>query len=121
MSIHELYCYGTLRPGKAEIHHVPGRLYNLGWFPGIALDEPLGPHTGYVVCERITVDDTRLADLDRYEGYDSNDLKGSLYIRTPYRGGWIYVYNHPENFKAENLIPDGDWLRFRGEKQGRAA
>lgn len=111
-SKHKVFVYGTLRPshkGKepSEIVTVKGRLYNLGWFPGIELggnDE--------VICETIYVDDDGLAKLDDYEGY-SPSSPSSLYIRTSImingETGWIYVYNR--SVTGKEVILSGDWMK----------
>lgn len=107
-----LYTYGTLRPGDKETVTVKGRLYDLGWFPGIILggDDD-------VVCEKIEVKDW--AAVDRYEGYREDDKENSLYIRVPHEDGFIYEYNRPVN--PVKLIQSGDWLDYTQEKRGRNA
>lgn len=117
MKKHKLYVYGTLRPGGAVTHLVPGELYELGWYPGIKLLAP-DAHK-WVVTECIEVDDEQLKNLDMYEGYDPKNEGGSLYIRKPYLGGWIYVYN--DSFNGRPLIESGDWLEHRKAKAGSAA
>jgi gamma-glutamylcyclotransferase (GGCT)/AIG2-like uncharacterized protein YtfP len=102
-----LYVYGTLRKELGETHRVEGRLYDLGWFPGLIL----GPG-GSVLVERIVVDD--IAAIDRYEGYREDDPQ-SLYLRRPYRDGFIYEFNRPVNPVKE--IFSGDWLDYM---KGRA-
>lgn len=114
--MHKVYVYGTLRPGSDETVEVPGTLYNLGWFPGIDLTDTSG---GPVTCEVLEVDDERLASLDRYEGYYEDDLEGSLYLRVPYNGGWIYTYNR--SFDSFKVIEGGDWLASTGQEKGVAA
>lgn len=114
---HTLYVYGTLRPGGAVTHLVPGELYELGWYPGLKLLAP-DSHS-WVVTERIEVDDEQLSNLDTYEGYDPEDELNSLYLRRPYLGGWIYVYN--SKLEGRRLIESGDWLAHRESKSGTAA
>lgn len=107
--LHTIYVYGTLRTGDTPTVLVPGFLYDLGWYPGIELKTP--GCNAWVVCEKLEVDDTRLAQLDRYEGYRPDDLKGSLYLRVPYLDGEIYTYNH--SFSGRTLVtplPEADWL-----------
>jgi gamma-glutamylcyclotransferase (GGCT)/AIG2-like uncharacterized protein YtfP len=110
-----LYCYGTLRPGKYDPVHIPGKLYDLGWYPGIKLG--FGPET--VICEPIPLTD--VAQFDGYEGYDPLDPDRSLYIRQPLLvpygiDGWIYEYNRP--VMEMNVIEGGDWLEHTKTKRG---
>lgn len=115
MNKHKIYVYGTLMPndGREKVL-IPGLLYDLGWFPGIKfLDhDAVNP---VVVCEIIEVDNNRLKELDRYEGYHPDDEVNSLYIRRSYRDGWIYEYNNP--CCTRDLIPSGDWLAHKSAKQ----
>lgn len=117
MKKHTLYVYGTLRPGGADRHLVPGEMYELGWYPGVKLLAP-DSHK-WIVTERIEVDDEQLKNLDNYEGYDPKDEVNSLYIRKPYLGGWIYVYNN--SLEGRPLIESGDWLEHRKTKAGSAS
>ena len=117
--------YGTLRPGQraGEIMSsldnvayvspcvIPGRIYNLGTFPGLKEED------GTVVGDLFSVSTNTsminaLALLDRYEGY----LEGrerNLYIRKaiklihPELYAWVYVYAHETQLVS--LIPNGDW------------
>lgn len=117
--MHKVYVYGTLRPGNTETVLVPGTLYDVSWFPGIKLNiECLsveGVDTVFTTCEILEVDDKRLKELDRYEGYYPSDPLRSLYIRRPYRDGFIYEYNH----SVEGLIKikSGDWLQYKYERE----
>ncbi len=112
MSKHVVYVYGTLRPGTGPVEYVEGRMFNLGWFPGVVLGMP-----GLVACERVEVDD--LTPLDLYEGYDPSDLSSSLYIRRAYKDGWIYEYNG--DFNPDSLVTSGDWLQHTGQNSGSRA
>ena len=101
--MHTILVYGTLRPfTNTDVVKVSGKLYDLGWFPGIVLGGD-----SEVTCERIKVDDNRLRQLDAYEGYDPYYPEGSLYIRKKIGDDWIYVYNHP--VEGYDLIESGDW------------
>lgn len=104
-----VYVYGTLRPGTNKVEYVEGQLFDLGWFPGIVLGLP-----GLVACERVEVDN--LPVLDVYEGYNPNNLSSSLYIRRPYKDGWIYEYN--SDYNPDSLITSGDWLKHTNKTEG---
>lgn len=114
---HLVYVYGTLRPGGSDLHMVPGVMYNMGHYPGVRIMSPTAGK--FVVCERIEVSDTRLAQLDHYEGYRPDDPARSLYLRVPYLDGYIYEYN--QSLDDRKVIEGGDWLAFREEKRGSAA
>ena len=118
--------YGTLRPMERagemmanlpDIFHVtdcviPGRIYNLGAYPGLKEEE------GEVLGDLFTVSNPAslakaLAVLDRYEGYQEGS-DNNLYIRKSVKlifpatvKAWVYFYNHPVN--PDSLIKGGDW------------
>lgn len=103
-----LYTYGTLRPGKANTVVVPGKIYDLGWFPGLVMGE------GEVVCEKLEIKDWSW--VDRYEGYYPDDPENSLYIRRPFEDGFIYEYNR--QVPDDKLIASGDWLKHTCKESG---
>lgn len=118
MTTHTILVYGTLRPfTNTEIVKVPGKLYDLGWYPGIVLGNHENPEEGerFVTCERITVTDERLAQLDAYEGYYPHNPEDSLYLRKKVGTNWIYVYNH--SVEGHFLIESGDWEIHTKEKE----
>lgn len=102
--MHKVYVYGTLRPGNTETCEINGQLFNLGHFPGIKIGMK-----GKVTCEVITVDDQELSRLDSYEGYHPDHLDSSLYIRRPFKDGFIYEYNG--SVKRMPRIESGDWFK----------
>jgi len=115
MALHTLYVYGTLRSrdvGNADFHWIKGALYNLGSFPGLKLYEGCNSE---VKCEKIVVDDEKLAALDRYEGYREDSPETSLYLRVPILDGWVYTYNHEVDPKS--LISSGDWFNRETEEE----
>lgn len=120
MKKHIIYAYGTLRPGIFETVEVPGVLYNLGWYPGAKLGEGHGkpgvPGPTFT-CEKIEVES--LDAVDKYEGYSEKYPEQSLYIRRPYKDGWIYEYNGEVN--PLRAIESGDWLDYTKEKRGQNA
>jgi len=116
---HKIAVYGTLRPATGEAVEIPGKIYDLGWFPGLVLDDSGATVKG----TWIEVDDVRLAQLDRYEGYREDFPDKSLYLRKPFQGGWVYVYNRSIGDRAliETGIESGDWLAYTVTEKGVAA
>lgn len=109
--MHKIYVYGTLMPNDGrERVKIKGALYDLGWFPGVRLDE-----TGEFLAEIIEVDDQRLQELDRYEGYYEDSPESSLYIRRRYCDGWIYEYNR--SCSSRDLIRSGDWQAHKAQRE----
>lgn len=110
MSIHKLYCYGTLRPGDKPVQWFKGQMYSLGGFPGVKLGG-----LGLFAAEAIEVED--FARFDRYEGYDERNPEGSLYIRKPFEDGFIYEFNgRITDELRKKQVQSGDWLLFTGRK-----
>jgi gamma-glutamylcyclotransferase (GGCT)/AIG2-like uncharacterized protein YtfP len=119
---HPLFVYGTLHPDRAPAAiasavrlfrelspaTVPGRLYDLGDYPGLHLDVPYPqPIPGKLFT--LPEDHGLFAQLDAYEGYDADHPTESLFLRqltsaTLPDGSiltcWIYVYNGPLPGKA---------------------
>ena len=130
--VHDLFIYGTLMPGlrlQAEMHgaeslgpaKVPGRLVDVGQYPGLVHGE------GEVVGEVYRVSGTQLARLDAVEDMVRGDRTASQYWREllpvlegPCAGQqvWVYVYNRPVTGLAP--IPHGDYRRYICEV-GRAS
>ena len=116
--MHKVYVYGTLRPGNLNnLHIIPGVMYDLGWYPGVHLKEP--EEGSFFIAETVEVDDAGLARLDQYEGYHEDAPGQSLYIRLPYKDGWIYQYN--SDCGPEKRIENGDWLKYSARERGSAA
>ena len=121
---HALFIYGTLMPGlrlEAEMHgarfvgpaQVPGRLVDLGRYPGFQLGD------GLVSGEVYEVDDAHLARLDAVEGVVPGDRVASQYWREevtvlsgPLQGQLVqtYVFNRP--VEGCTPIPHGDYRRY---------
>ncbi|MCB0640528.1 MAG: gamma-glutamylcyclotransferase [Phaeodactylibacter sp.] len=122
-----LLFYGSLRQGldgrqklniEAFIEYlsncrVPGRLYDLGPYPGLLLSE-----AGQVVCELYHIKDAQcIALLDAFEDFDPRNQAASLYLRKriPVPGhhleAWIYEYNRP--VRPDQFITSGDWKNPR--------
>jgi gamma-glutamylcyclotransferase (GGCT)/AIG2-like uncharacterized protein YtfP len=107
---HTVYVYGTLRPGEPRTVQIPGKLYDLGWYPGIILGGD-----SFVTCEKIEVED--LDAVDSYEGYHPKFTVDSLYIRRPILDGWVYEYN--QEFNPQRLVACGDWLIYTQKERGQ--
>jgi gamma-glutamylcyclotransferase (GGCT)/AIG2-like uncharacterized protein YtfP len=121
---HTLFIYGTLMPGlrlEAEMHgarflgaaQVPGRLVDLGRYPGLLSGE------GVVTGEVYEVDDTHLARLDVVEDMVPGNRVASQYWREvvtvcggPLQGQQVqtYVYNRP--IDGCTSIAHGDYRRY---------
>lgn len=128
MSEH-LFTYGTLLPERAprcvadavrKLRYIGrafarGRLYDLGDYPGAALDaaSPLRIAGRVFALPGEDVWET----LDAYEGVDPQDRENSLFVReqtaVALEDGrqlscWIYVYNR--DVSSAKLIASGDYL-----------
>ena len=122
--MHELFIYGTLMPGlrlQAEMQgaerlgpaRVPGRLVDVGRYPGLLHGQ------GLVAGEVYRVSEAQLAHLDAVEEMVPGDRGASQYWRervTVQEGAlagqqvWTYVYNLP----VDGLTPiaHGDYRRY---------
>jgi gamma-glutamylcyclotransferase (GGCT)/AIG2-like uncharacterized protein YtfP len=126
-----LFVYGTLRPALAppglRPHlegwrncgpaRIPGRLYDLGRYPGAVLD----PAESRSVCGEVFEvpgGEEALAALDDYEEVVAGRPEVSLYLRVLREvrlatGAevpcWVYVFNG--DVSAAPLIESGDYLR----------
>jgi gamma-glutamylcyclotransferase (GGCT)/AIG2-like uncharacterized protein YtfP len=112
-----LFIYGTLHPTRApgEIADVVqrmtsegrgtirGRLYDLGEYPGVVLDDTTKERVPGEVFT-LPSESNALARLDDYEEYHPQHPESSLFRRiettvTLQNGGqrvcWVYVYNRP--------------------------
>ena len=109
-----LFIYGTLHPDRAPAEiadaarrltsigrgTIRARLYNLGSYPGIVLDNTARkPVPGEVF---LVPDATTFARLDWYEDFRPDDPTQSLYLRKKtivtfddgsQQSCWVYVYN----------------------------
>jgi gamma-glutamylcyclotransferase (GGCT)/AIG2-like uncharacterized protein YtfP len=121
---HALFIYGTLMPGlrlEAEMNgarflgaaQVPGRLVDVGRYPGLLHGE------GVVTGEVYEVDAAHLARLDVVEGLVPGNRAASQYWREevtvasgPLQGQRVqtYVYNRPVD--GCTPIAHGDYRRY---------
>jgi gamma-glutamylcyclotransferase (GGCT)/AIG2-like uncharacterized protein YtfP len=128
-----LFLYGTLLPNQAPSEvsalirklrkvgegHVPGRLYDLGDYPGAILDARSETNvTGEVFA--LPDGQSILPDLDSYEDFDPADRRTSLFVRERHpimlSDGrrlecWVYVYNR--NPGEAPLVVGGDYSKYK--------
>lgn len=136
-----LFAYGTLLPAHAPAPiagvvrqlervgraFVPGRLYDLGEFPGAILDEN-APSKVWGVVFRLRHSEQLLPRLDDYEGFDPKDPGSSLFVRQRHdvsltNGGtlncWVYVYNRTP--PPGSFLPGGDYRFSATQTKTRAS
>jgi len=116
--------YGLLRAGESGFAqlglaeaftplgpcHIPGRLYDLGAYPGLT------PGPGQVVGELFEVFDASvITRLDAFEDYWPDDPGRTRYGRRkmqliqPARTAWVYVW--VLGLDQARLLPGGDWFK----------
>jgi gamma-glutamylcyclotransferase (GGCT)/AIG2-like uncharacterized protein YtfP len=110
--MHKIYVYGTLRPGLGQTVTVPGQLFDLGAFPGAV---NIGDSEDSFQAEVIEVDDQQLRSLDSYEGFYADSPSSSLFIRKPYKDGFIYEYNRLSIAGRPQIT---DWLSYKQQERG---
>jgi len=120
-----VFVYGTLRAGGSNHARmggarrlgpatVRGRLYSLGWYPGLVLDSSAGVVHGEVF-ELTSA--AHLSELDAYEGCHADQAGPHEYQRVraevAMAGGpvaaWLWVWQPPIN-GARVEVAGGDWL-----------
>ncbi len=126
-----IFVYGTLRSesghpmarrlfARARLvgkGRVPGRLYDLGWYPAAMFDEREKRH---ILGDVFALPDAKLlAELDAYESGDRNYRR--LPLRVALLGGgtvsaWAYGVAKPPNAR---VIPSGDFVAHRNAKTPR--
>lgn len=127
-----IFVYGTLR---SESDHpmarrlssqarlvgkgtVPGRLYDMGWYPAALFDES---EKRLIVGEVFALKPggKLLAELDAYEAGDPNYARAPLEV-TLLNGGrvnaWAYGIKHAPHTRT---IPSGDFIAHRNAKTPR--
>lgn len=113
--------YGSLRRGEhADLSNnkhakyirdveVPGTLYRVSWFPGVVNQNDGNTTKG----ELFEIDEKILDALDTYEGYDSERIDSSLFVRELVNFGdvdaYVYYYNHPSTLTQDQEVLGGDW------------
>jgi gamma-glutamylcyclotransferase (GGCT)/AIG2-like uncharacterized protein YtfP len=121
---HALFIYGTLMPGlrlEAQMQgarflgaaQVPGRLVDLGRYPGLLHGE------GQVTGEVYEVDDVHLARLDAVEDMVPGNRPASQYWREvltvcggPLQGQQVQTYVYNQAMQGCTAIPHGDYRRY---------
>lgn len=128
MGKHLVFVYGTLRrgggrgmpaafPGAKFIADatVSGSLYDLGAYPGVALDGS----DSTVIGEVYEVDDELLDELDRFEATSNyRRRRVEISLGGGRRAGWVYAPD-PEFYSFDTLIASGDWVEYARAKTGR--
>jgi gamma-glutamylcyclotransferase (GGCT)/AIG2-like uncharacterized protein YtfP len=133
---HHLFAYGTLLPGREPegiaplvgrlapigLATVPGRLYDLGAFPGAVPDETCRDAIrGRVLA---VADAGVLPALDAYEGDGpaGPGARGFVRERVVARledgralACWIYAYRG--DLTGARLVPGGDYWRYRDARE----
>ena len=125
-TIDHVFVYGTLMKGNERwsrmrpwvsdgpsTGHVQGRLYHLGHYPGLRLDEDGIVHGEVYRCEDIN---GALSELDSIEGVDADAPDSGLYLRMPVRvetgagsqWAWTYVINRLPSTAFR--LDEGRWL-----------
>ncbi len=124
MAVAYLFVYGTLRRGShnrfARLLHnrarfvgrarMPGRLYNLGQYPGAT---PSSEPADWVRGElfRIKHPAKLLAALDAYEGPRFTRVPQRVYCSSGVTLAWVYLYRGSPNTGAR--IISGEWPHCR--------
>lgn len=130
--VDSVFVYGTLMRGQSRfgalgrleccvLARMPGRLYDLGAFPGAR------PGGGWVTGEfvRLAEPCSVLERLDAIEGYMGPDCAGNLYRRElvhvdvgegRVRAAWTYLCN--EEPPEARFIASGDWRQHCGVREG---
>jgi len=131
-SLEQLFAYGTLQPKNAPPQllsflrsasslgaaSVPGRLYDLGCYPGAIANPPNGSQEFRIHGEVLQLAglESWLPVLDAYEGFDPASQETSLFVRTACTATlasgqelscWIYLYGRTPPARAQ--IPSGRW------------
>jgi gamma-glutamylcyclotransferase (GGCT)/AIG2-like uncharacterized protein YtfP len=132
-----IFVYGTLLPGRAprdvreivgQLRHVargsmPGRVFDLGPFPGAVHDDTALTRVQGEVFE-LPESNEHLRKLDEYEEFDPSRPDQSLFVREKHRielvdGSqvhcWVYVYNRDPG--RAQTVPHGDYATWESARQ----
>ncbi|HVQ38718.1 MAG TPA: gamma-glutamylcyclotransferase family protein [Pyrinomonadaceae bacterium] len=125
MSKHLVFIYGSLRSGCAGAMSVRfpnskfiadakvnGRLYDLGAYPGLRLDES----SPLVIGEVYEISEETLNSLDDFEtssNYSRSQVE--VLVGADRRDCWTYEPD-PDSYSLRTLIPSGDWIEYAKTK-----
>lgn len=91
---------------------VSGRLYDLGEYPGLLVDES----SSSVIGEVYEIDDEILEKLDEIEA-TSDYLRKQVEVSPGNRSVRCWVYEpNPESYSLQTLITSGDWIEYAKTK-----
>ncbi len=126
-----LFVYGTLRSNQPNAPRlggsVPlgwatttGQLVDLGDYPGLMEGK------GQVVGELFRLPQAALVRIDELEGFDPEDVEGSLFVRELRE---VRLPGHPDSYSAwtyrwphggEKTIHHGDWVRHLQDRDAQS-
>jgi gamma-glutamylcyclotransferase (GGCT)/AIG2-like uncharacterized protein YtfP len=123
MGVELLFVYGTLRRGGANAMHllhpdavfvgnagVRGRLYDMGGYPALVLDD----EAGLVAGEVYEIDADTLQVLDEFEAAAQYARKRVVVVLNGAETS-CWVYGPGENLCiSKDLIGSGDWIDHAG-------
>ncbi len=136
MATDHIFIYGSLRrefssPVRSVLEHhaefigvgtVPGKLYNIDWYPGaLESEDPDECVTGAVY--RVRNRNIVFSKLDQYEGCSAEQPRPHEFIRkklpinlqsTGKLRAWIYLYNR--SVSGKERIPSGDYAAYAGDQ-----
>lgn len=127
----KVFVYGTLLSGLSNSAllndakfigegTMSGVMYDLGSFPGVNYG------LGVIHGEVYDVDELTLGDLDYLEGYDTQNVDSSLYVRNVtditlengriIRDVFVYIYNKDLSGSGYPVIENGDYKEYVASK-----
>jgi len=85
-------------------------MLDLGWFPGIVVNNDTKTP---VYGEVYEVDDETFTRLDHLEGYNPSNPESGLYnktiVSTDFGDATVYVYNNRRYIGIDHIVYTGDW------------
>lgn len=115
-----VFVYGTLRRGGSNHFRmaqasfvaegaVRGGLYRIDWYPGLVVDENLGPVKGEVFM----TDAGKIAELDDFEGSGYRRVRIAVVVGDGTRVGSVieaWIWEWLGETREDQRIASGDWL-----------
>lgn len=116
-----IFVYGTLRVGASNHFRMgrahllgpammKGKLYKIGWYPGLVLQAGVGE----VVGEVYGVSPSLMGELDEFEGFRGTDQDEFVRVRAHAlvtgKEMELWVYEYRGSVEERCLIESGDWL-----------